>query len=164
MTTDEGRAYGWDEDPIEEPVENSGFVLLPIGIYPFVVTKFERARHEKDPNSKKANPLPSCNKAIVTVTVDGGEHGTTEIKSNIFLHSRCEGIICSFFTSLGHREHGQPLKMDWGRVVGGTGICKITQKPGFKDPSKTFNEISAWLEPTSGTTAPPAAETEEIPF
>lgn len=161
--TDEERVFGWDEPEIPEPKESSGFVLLTPGNYPFVVVKFERARHEPDPNKKNdnPNPLPACPKAIITVSVDGGEQGTTELKTNLFLHSRCEGMICSFFTALGHRVSGQPLKMEWNRVVGATGVCKIGQKPGYKDKDKTYNEIKAWLEPGTPVTpgAPPV-----IPF
>lgn len=151
----EEKSYSWDEGPIENPNEGT-FVLLVPGNYPFTVVKFERSRHD---GSEK---LPPCNKAIVTLDVQG-----VELKSNLFLHSRCEGLLCSFFVSLGHRKHGEPLRMDWGRVVGSTGICEVSIRKGTgKYEGKEFNEIKRFLEPGASVSAPAAASEsqEEIPF
>jgi hypothetical protein len=157
------KSYEWDEQPIENPNEGGNFfLLLPPGNYHFTAVKFERGRHEG------SDKLPACNKAIVTCLVNGGALGQSEIKTNLFLHSRCEGLLCAFFISLGHRKHGEPLKMDWGKVVGGTGICEVSIRKGTgKYEGKEFNEIKRFLEPGSAVTAPPAgqdAAQEEIPF
>ena len=95
------REFGWDDI-----IENDGptWVLLPEGTYPFTVTEFERKRH---PGSAK---LPPCWKAELTIAVEGAE-GTANIQHNLFLHSKCEGLLCAFFTAIGDRKHGQPLKM-----------------------------------------------------
>ena len=56
-------ALDWD---CEITSEGGEFTLLPDGDYPFTVTKFERQRFD---GSAK---LPPCNKAELTLSVDGG--------------------------------------------------------------------------------------------
>ena len=110
------RSFDWN-DTIEN---DSSFVLLPAGDYDFTVTKFERARHQPGPNSK----LPPCNKAVLTLEVTDGQQRTS-VTHNLFLHSRCEGMLCEFFTAIGQRKHGEPLRMDWSKVLGAHGRCKV---------------------------------------
>ena len=82
------REYNWND-----VIENDGpvWVLLPEGTYPFTVAGLERKRH---PGSAK---LPSCFKAELTIAIEGAE-GTANIQHNLFLHSKCEGLLCAFFT------------------------------------------------------------------
>jgi hypothetical protein len=110
------RAYDWDDE-----IENDGaeFTVLPKGRYPFVVVDMDRERHS---GSEK---LPPCNKAVVHFKFDGGTLGSTTIKENLFLHSKTEGILCAFFASIGQRQHGDKMKMDWGKVVGQTGEADL---------------------------------------
>ena len=86
--------YDWDTT-VEKPDEDGAFVLLPAGLYSFQIAKFERARHEPKPDGK----LPECPKAILYVKIDGGDRGEIIVKHNLFLHSTCEGFLCSFFSS-----------------------------------------------------------------
>lgn len=143
----------WD-DVIEN---DSTFTLLPDGVYPFTVTGFERARH---PGSAK---LPPCNKAIVSIEVDGGQLGKTTIKHNLFLHSKCEGLLCSFFTALGFRQHGQQLSMPWNKITGARGWCKVGVHKWTSDRTKEemeSNEIKQFLPPDKAPAqAAPAAPT-----
>ena len=111
----EERELGWD-DTIEK--ESAGFIILPEGDYEFKVLEFQRARHE---GSEK---LPPCNKAVITLVVETPE-GEARIRHNLFLHSRTEGMISAFFIGIGLKKHGEPLKMDWPRVVGRKGRAKI---------------------------------------
>lgn len=141
------RALNWDDT-----VENDGgeFTLLKPDVYPFVVTKFERARHN---GSAK---LPPCNKAVISIEVDGGEQGTAHMTENLFLHSKTEGLLCQFFRSVGLRKSGDKFKMDWGKVVGSNGYCKIdnrswdhnTEKDADGKPKRmTGNQVAKWLDP-----------------
>ena len=95
--TEVSREIGWD-DVIEK--DGPDFVLLPDGEYPFRVTKLERARFQ---GSAK---LPPCNMAILTITVDGGEKGASIVTHRLYLHTKTEGLLCSFFESIGQRKHG----------------------------------------------------------
>lgn len=131
-------AFGWD-DTIEN---DSSYVLLPEGEYDFVVEKFERGHHA---GSAK---MPACPKAILTLRVTGSE-GSTTITENLLLHSKMEWKLCQFFTSIGQRKHGEKMKMDWNRVFGTRGRCKVyidtyTKNDGTEGKS---NKIAEFLEP-----------------
>jgi hypothetical protein len=136
------RAFDWDDE-----IESDGpsFTTLPAGDYPFEVLGFERERYGG------GEKLPACNKAVIEIELDGGELGKTRIKENLFLHSRTEGILCAFFTSIGQRQHGEKLKMNWGTVIGSKGRAKVKIREYTKDDEKrTINQVQQWLEPTSG--------------
>lgn len=112
-----GRAYDWN-DTIGVEEQGSEYVVLPEGDYNFVVKSFERGRHE---GSEK---LPPCNKAVLSIEVSDGTNRTT-IRHNLFLHSKCAGMLCEFFGAIGQHKHGEQLRMDWSRVVGSSGRCKV---------------------------------------
>lgn len=122
------RELGWD-DSIEN--DSPDFVLLPEGEYEFTVIDFERSRFS---GSAK---LPPCNMAVLKLQIDAPE-GTTVIKHNLYLHTKTEGLLCSFFTSIGQRKHGDRMKMDWAKVKGAKGRCKL--------------EIHSWVSEKSGET------------
>lgn len=115
MAEETGRELGW-----EDPIENDGpdFTILPEGDYDFEVLSFERGRHA---GSEK---LPACNKAVLRIKLTGPE-GTTTLDHNLFLHTKTEGILCAFFNSIGQRKHGERMTMNWGKVVGSKGRCKV---------------------------------------
>jgi hypothetical protein len=137
--SDLGRELGWD-DQIEN--DSPEYILLPEGDYNFEIVEFERGRHG---GSEK---LPPCNKAIVHVKITAPE-GSTTIKHNLFLHTKTEGILCSFFSAIGQRRKGERITMNWGKVVGSTGRCKIGVRTWKNDEGKemTFNEIKNFYEP-----------------
>lgn len=137
------RELGWDD-----AIENEGpqYVLLPEGEYEFTVVKWERGRF---PGSDK---LPPCPKATVTVNIKTPE-GETNIDHQLFLHTKTEGLLCSFFTSIGQRKHGERITMNWNAVTGTKGRCKVTINTYEKDGQKRQNNrISKFLEPAAGTT------------
>lgn len=136
------RELDWDD-----AIENDGeeFVVMPAGDYDFEVTDFERARH---PGSEK---LPPCNKAIVSIKIKGADKSTI-IKHNLFLHSKCEGMLCAFFTGIGQRKHGQKVTMNWNAVIGSVGRCKVgirNWKSKNGDDMQS-NEIKKFYEPVEG--------------
>lgn len=132
------REFEW-----EDVIENDGpeFILLPEGDYDFKVLSFERARH---PGSAK---LPPCNKAIVHIEIESPE-GRTVIKHNLFLHSKCEGMLCAFFSAIGQRKRGEQLRMNWNTVSGSTGRCKVGIRTWIKDDGSEgkSNEIKRFYE------------------
>ena len=109
------RELSWD-DYIEK---ESSFVLLKEGDYNFSVSGFERARH---PGSEK---LPPCPKAVIQIYIESPE-GSTTINHNLFLHTKCEGMLSAFFESIGLKKKGERLQMPWNKVIGTTGRCKVT--------------------------------------
>ena len=128
----------WDAEISRE----SDFVLLPEGDYDFKVTGFERARHE---GSAK---LPPCNKAVITLEIESAE-GKVYIKHNLFLHTKCEGLISAFFIGIGQKKHGEPLKMNWNNVIGATGRCRITVREWINNNGEKMqsNEVKKFYEP-----------------
>lgn len=113
------REYGW-EDTIEK---DSEFVIVPEGDYVFKVESFERGRF---PGSDK---MPACNKAMLRIIVsDTSGKITTVINHNLLLHSRCEWSLSEFFAGIGQKKKGEKLRMDWNRVTGASGTCKVGVK------------------------------------
>ena len=148
--TNMGRELGWD-DEIER---DSEFTLLPEGDYDFEVISFERARHAG------STKLPACNKAVLTLEV-GGDQAAARIRHNLFLHTKTEGMLCAFFLGIGARKHGEKVSMDWNRVVGARGRCKLGIRKWISDKSgeeMQSNEIKRFYEPEMAQAAPaPAA-------
>lgn len=145
-----GREYNWDDEISQDSAE---FALLPEGEYEFSVTGFERGRY---PGGAK---LPSCPKATVSLRFEGVE-GVAVIKHNFFLHSKCEGLLCAFFTCLGMRKRGEPLRMDWPGTVGRTGRAKITVRSYTGNDGREYqtNDVKHFLEPENAPAAPAAAQ------
>lgn len=109
------RELDWN-DEIEK--DGGEFILLPEGDYDFTVESFERGRH---PGSDK---LPPCNKAMLKLRIETDE-GTVVIGHNLFLHTKTEGIISAFFTSIGQKKKGEKVKMNWNAVIGAKGRCHV---------------------------------------
>ncbi|MBR5948420.1 MAG: DUF669 domain-containing protein [Clostridia bacterium] len=139
MDNNTERAFDWN-DSIEK---DSEFTLLPEGEYDFTVEAFERGRH---PGSDK---LPACNKAVLTLRVFDSTGNTSKIIHNLFLHSKCEGFLCAFFTAIGQRKHGEKLQMNWNTVIGSRGKCKvyIDKYTGNDGVERQSNKIARFLEP-----------------
>ena len=155
MADDLGKELAWDGE-IEH--DGSGWTLLPAGEYPFRVTGFKRGRFE---GSAK---LPACNMAIVTLDV-GDADNSTSVENRLFLHSKCEGLLCAFFKSIGQRQHSQKISMDWGKVVGSTGRCKLGVRTwkGKDGADHESNEVKSFLDPVVPETAA-AVLAGELPF
>ena len=148
---DMGREFNWD-DVISK--DGDEFELLPAGDYDFEVKSFERGRHN---GSEK---LPPCNKAVLKIRVSNSEGKASTITHNLMLHSKCEGLICAFFTAIGQRKHGEQLRMDWNKVVGSRGRCKVgvrTYKSTKTGQDMQSNEIQRFYDPAD-TKSTPAAQ------
>ena len=130
-TTNE-RAMDW-EDTIEN---ESNFRIIPEGDYSFTVSKPTRARYN---GGAKIGPCP---KAIL---------------DNLLLHTRCEGLLCAFFTCIGQRKHGQPLKMNWAAVPGARGRAHIGIRKWTSEKDnqeRESNEVTRFLDPETAPAAP----------
>jgi hypothetical protein len=149
----EDRVLGW-EDEISNDSLGPSTIFAP-GEYQYEIVNVVRGRH----TPKETGKLPECPKAEVTVRVyakDGSEY--IDLKENLFLHSRCEGMLCQFFRSIGHRKHGEPLVMDWKKVVGCRGRCKVSLREYTMDGEKRqANDIKAFLDPKMVPAAAPDA-------
>ncbi len=135
------REFNWDDTITKD---SSEYVLLPEGDYNFTVESFERGRHA---GSEK---LPACNKAILTLSIDAPE-GTAKIIHNLFLHSKTEGLLSAFFSSIGLKKRGEPLKMNWQKVSGSSGKCKVGVHTYTKDgETRKSNDIKKFYPKEDG--------------
>ena len=65
-----------------------------------------------------------------------------------------KGMISAFFIGIGLKKHGEPLKMDWPRVVGRKGRAKI----GIRmHDGKQYNEIKRFYDPENTAAIAPTA-------
>lgn len=138
----EEREFEWD-DVIEK--ESGEFVLLPEGDYNFVVEEFNRAHHAG------SDKLPPCKKAILTLRIEAPE-GTARIQHHLFLHTKTEGLLSSFFSCIGQKKKGEPVRMNWQTVPGATGKVKVGIRTYYKnDGSKgEANEIKKFYPKEDG--------------
>ena len=127
------RALNWDDEITQE----STFTLLPEGEYNFKVTNFERAWYDG------SDKIPPCNKAIVTIKIETTK-GDAEIKENFFLTTNTEGLLSAFFGSIGQKKKGEPLRMNWDKVIGSTGRVKIGTR---EYNGNNYNKVKRWLSP-----------------
>ena len=127
----QSRELSWD-DVINK---DSEFILLPDGEYEFKITDLEKSRYDG------GDKLPPCPMAIVTCEIETPD-GTAHIKNRLFLSTQTEGILTAFFASIGLKKKGEPLRMQWNKVVGATGRCKVTQR---EYNGSTYNEIKRFL-------------------
>lgn len=153
MAEETGRELGW-----EDPIENDGpdFTILPEGDYDFEVLGFERGRHTG------SDKLPACNKAVLRIKLTGPE-GTTTLDHNLFLHTKTEGILCAFFNSIGQRKHGEKMTMNWNKVVGSKGRCKVVidtwigSKDGKEFKNNKIQKFHEYQPPAQPPTFTPGA-------
>lgn len=146
------RELSWD-DSVDANADS--FTMLEPGEYDFQVVSFERARF---PGSPK---LPPCPQAKVKLIVGG-----VQMEHNLFLHSKCEGLICAFFKAIGARKSGERLQMDWNKISGATGRCQVgIRKWTGKDGSvKESNDISKFLPAVENTQAAAEDNGDDLAF
>lgn len=132
------REFGWD-DTIEKD-GGGGFVLLPAGDYFFTVAKFERARFN---GSEK---MPACNQAKLELTVHSPEHGDVTVQHNLFLHTKTEGLLSNFFSAIGQKKKGEPLRMNWNAVIGAKGKAKIEiRNYKYQGEDRSANQVKTFF-------------------
>lgn len=138
------RELGWDDEIVKD---GGGFTLLPAGDYNFTVAKMERARFA---GSAK---MPACNQAKLELTVHSQEHGDVTIFHNLFLHTKTEGLLSNFFVGIGQKREGEPLRMNWGAVVGATGRAKIevNKYTSNKGEERENNQVKEFYKPEQQT-------------
>lgn len=118
-------ALDWDS----EITKDDEYELLPEGTYSFKVESLERARFN---GSEK---MSACNQANLTLILTGQDGKQHKVFDTLFLHSKAEWRLSQFFTSIGQKKKGEPLKMNWNLVPGSSGklelkINRYTKKDG----------------------------------
>ncbi len=156
--TSEERVLGWD-DQISNDEQGEFEVAVP-GEYAFEVVNLVRGRH----SAKSGGKIPDCPKAEVTLRIYTQDGDKVDFKHNLYLHSRCEGMLCNFFRAIGQRKHGEPLRPNWANVIGSSGRCKVGVRDWKTDAgeARKSNEVKKFLDPSDPATTthqqPPAEE------
>lgn len=145
---DLGQEIGWDDEISEE----SGFVLLDEGDYPFTVTGYERARF------RGSAKMCACNQVVLHLNVDG-----QNIDDNLFMNKKAEWRLSQFLISIGMKQKGVPCKINWNAIPGATGVCKVgirhwTNKNGDTRQSNEIREFYAPDAPQAGAQAQSAPQ------
>ncbi len=128
------RALDWDDEIIDDPTE---FILLPAGDYPFTVTNVEKTRYDGGEN------LSACHMAIVHCQFETPK-GIAIIKDRLYLHTKTEGLLSAFFASIGLKKKGEPLRMQWNKVIGCRGMARVSQR---EYQGEKYNQIRRFLLP-----------------
>ena len=123
--------------------QESQFVTLPEGDYNFTVTSFEKAKHA---GSAK---IPACNKAILELTFKAPNGQRGRCKDFLLLHESVEWKLCAFFRSIGQKQHGTGLHMDWSKVQGAKG------RAHFIVNDDGYNRVDRYLDPEENEGALP---------
>jgi hypothetical protein len=144
MTTDTGRAFGWDD----EIQNDESFSVIPEGEYDFRVIKYERKRYEGGAK------IPACNKATLHLELSTADGIFGKVNTDLILHSSIEWKISAFFRSIGLKKHGEKLAMDWPKVPGAYGKCKISMKKyKKKDGTEAESNEVNFLDPAADVPA-----------
>lgn len=115
---DMGKDIGFDDVITKDPTE---YILLEPGSYEFEVEKYERGRFN---GSAK---MSACNMVTLTLRIktQKADCGYITLQHRLFLNTKVEGRISEFFTAIGQKKKGEPLRMNWNMVPGATGWCQI---------------------------------------
>ena len=107
---------------------------------------------------------PPCKKAVLTIELDGGALGTTQINENLFLHSRQRWKLSQFFIAIGYMKKDEEKPMDWNWVPGARGWADVIvneydeKKDGKKTGNKRKNNrVDRYIDPADVQQAAPSA-------
>ena len=128
---------GWED----EIIEDGSVILLEEGDYDFEVTNFERGTF---PGSEK---IPYCNKAVLTLEVET-ERGNARVITDLIMYRSLEWRVSAFFRSIGLKKSGEPLKMDWTKVVGARGRAHFKPKTYLDKTGgeRRVNEVARFID------------------
>ncbi len=148
----EDNALGFGLDWNSEINKEAEFEVLPAGTYDFEVTAMERGTFDGSAKMSK------CYKADLTLKVTDPASGKSgSVFDTLYLNSKAEWRLSQFFISIGQKKHGEPLVMDWNKVVGSKGKLELTinKYTSTKDGTeRTNNRVSKYLEPVTRTWTP----------
>lgn len=143
-----------------DTIEDDGkeFVILPEGDYAFTIINFERGRF---PGSAK---IPACNKAVLTLSFDN-DLGNATARIDLILYRTLEWKLASFFRSIGAKQHGEKVVMDWNKVVGARGRAHVAPRnyTGKDGQQRQTNDVVRFLEYDASVACTPV-ENADLPW
>ncbi len=154
---DQGHELDWNDEITKDSSEYS---LLQPGKYPFTVKSWIRGQYN---GGAKLPACKMCELEIIVMDPSTGEE--TLIKHRLYLHTKTEGLLSQFFVSIGLKKHGETLKMQWNKVTGATGFCKvyIDEYIGNDGEKRKSNKIKSFCDPEKATIASQAPTAPSTP-
>ena len=138
MTFNDPNILRWDD-----VLENDGeeWILLPEGDYTYTVTDFERSQF---PGSAK---IPPCPKAILTLRVDT-EQGPVTVRTDLLMYRTMDWKISAFFRSIGQKQYGVKMSMNWSTVIGSRGRAHFRPREYTTRDGRTHrvNDVERFLD------------------
>lgn len=146
-------AFGWDDEIEKE----DAFTLLPEGDYWFKIMKVDKGRYDG------GDKISACPKAIVEFAVMSPDGNTVKLTENFLLHQKMEWKLSQFFASIGMKQKGEKLKMNWSpAIIGKTGVCKVIVHTYTKNGSeRQTNRIDTLYPSYDQPTLPPPAQAQQ---
>ena len=120
--------FDWD-DEIEQESE---YTILPNGDYDFEIVNFERATYDG------SDKIPPCKMAIVSFRLSDGKNKGSALE-RFYLCKAMEWKLSELFKGAGLKKTGEKVKMQWDKLVGAKGRCKVTIS---EYNGKEYNRIS----------------------
>lgn len=132
---------------------DSEFTLLEAGDYNYTITNLEKTY-------TKSSGAPMA-KVTLKVYDDSNE---TNIVDNLVLQQNCEWKLSQFFRSIGQKKHGQSYKMDWSKVIGSSGRCKVKKETYQNQDGKEVetNRIERYYDPLTDSAG--TAQNNAVPW
>lgn len=146
-------AFGWDDEIEKE----DAFTLLPEGDYWFKIMKVDKGRYDG------GEKISACPKAIVEFEVMSPDGNTVKLTENFLLHQKMEWKLSQFFASIGMKQKGEKLKMNWSpAIIGKTGICKVIVHTYTKDGAeRQTNRIDKLYPSYEQPNLPPPVQAQQ---
>lgn len=164
MADSNNNFFGWND---EIKTDSQGFILLPEGEYRFQVQKLEKSTYTG--SSEKIGA--GCPMAIIGLQIFSPQ-GNTSVEDKLYLCKNMEWKLSAFFRSLGFKQHGKGYVMDWDKVLGSEGRCKlkiekwISNKDGSEKQSNRVDQYIDSAAPGSAAAQAPTAPADlgNMPF
>lgn len=152
--------FSWDA---EITVDSEGFIVLPEGDYTFEVQKVDKEFYQGS-SEKIGNGCPT---AVIGMVIRSPQ-GTASVQDKLYLCKNMEWKLSAFFRAIGQKQHGKSFKMDFGKVIGAEGKCrlKIEKWVGNDGKERSSNKVERYYDSIASTaaTAPTANADGSMPF
>lgn len=119
-------------------LESEEMPLLAPGTYPFTVISLKKGRFS---GSAK---MCACPEAILGIEIfDSANNRSITISESLYLHKFFERKLSDFFTAIGQKRKGEPLKPDWDHLVGARGMLELNHR---EYNGKKYNNIRRFAD------------------
>lgn len=149
----------WDS---EITMDSEGFIILPEGDYTFEVQRLDKEFYQ-GASEKIGNGCPTAVLGLVIRT----PQGAASVQDKLYLCKNMEWKLSSFFRAIGQKQHGKTFKMDFSKVIGAEGKCrlKVEKWIGSDGKERSSNRVDRYYDSVASTApSAPVNEDGSLPF